>query len=228
MSGSPCYINGKIIGAVSFGYDFSKEPIAGITPIADMLDCLAETNEGKTPIAKGAEHGFNVPWDQSGLHNVSSGELRMTPLVSPVALAGFSPAAEKFLSNQFKDMGMMVTSGTSGGLTSTGLNPAAFSQVKPGSAVAVLLTSGDFTTVATGTATARFGNKVVAFGHPFLSAGSVEFPMATSVVHKVLPSLSTSFRACLACCRGRHFHGRSPLVMRGTCRQSSKMNPLFF
>src|SRR6185295_16370698 len=125
MSGSPCYINGKLIGAVSFGYDFSKEPIAGITPIVDILDSLAETNEGKTPIAKVHDHGFNVPPEQSGLHNVSSGELRMTPLVSPVALAGFSPNAEKFLSTQFKDMGMMVTSGSAGGMNSSGLNPAA-------------------------------------------------------------------------------------------------------
>lgn len=229
MSGSPCYINGKLIGAISFGYDFSKEPIAGITPIVDMLDSLAENNEGKTPIAKGMQsQGFTVPWDQSGLRNVSSGELRMTPLVSPVALAGFSPAAEKFLSNQFKDMGMMVTSGTSGGMNSAGLNRAAFNQVKPGSSIAVLLTSGDFTTVATGTTTARFGNKVLAFGHPFLSAGSIEFPMATSVVHKVLPSLSTSFKLASPIAEVGSFTADRPWSCGGQIGKASKMIPCSF
>lgn len=229
MSGSPCYINGKLIGAVSFGYDFSKEPIAGITPIVDMLDSLAENHTGKTPIAKGIEsRSFAVPYEQSGLHTATSGELKMTPLVSPVALAGFSANAEKFLAGRFKDMGMMVTSGSAGGMASAGLNPAAFSQIKPGSSIAVLLTSGDFTTVATGTATARFGNKVVAFGHPFLSAGSIEFPMATAVVHKVLPSLSTSFKLASPVAEVGSFTADRPWSCGGQVGQAAKMIPCSF
>ncbi len=228
MSGSPCYINGKLIGAVSFGYDFSKEPIAGVTPIVDMLDSLADSSDNaKTPLAK-AEHGFNVPWNQSGLSNVSSGELHMSPLVSPVALAGFSPNAEKFLSSRFKDLGMMVSSGSSGGMNSSGLNPAAYSQIKPGSAVGVVLTSGDFTTVATGTTTARFGNKVVAFGHPFMSAGAIEFPMTTSVVHKVLPSLSVSFKLASPISEVGTFTADRPWACGGTVGKASKMIPCSF
>lgn len=228
MSGSPCYVNGKLIGAVSFGYDFSKEPIAGVTPIVEMLDGLADGGEPKTPIAKATERGFNVPWHQSGLMNTASGDVHMTPLVSPVALAGFSPQAEKFLSNTFKDMGLMVSSGASGGLTSSGLNSAAASQIKPGSAVSVLLTTGDFTTVATGTATARFGNKVLAFGHPFLSAGAIEFPMATAVVHKVLPSLSVSFKIASPTAEVGSFTADRPWSCGGQIGKSSKMIPASF
>lgn len=228
MSGSPCYINGKLIGAVSFGYDFSKEPIAGVTPIVDMLDALADSTDGKTPIAKGMDHGFTVPLSQSGLHNVSSGELKMSPLVSPVALAGFSANAEKFLGNRFKDMGLMVSSGASGGLTTSGINVAASSQIKPGSAVGVLLTSGDFTAVATGTTTARFGNKVVAFGHPFMSAGAIEFPMTTSVIHKVLPSLSVSFKLASPMAEVGTFTADRPWSCGGQIGKASKMIPCTF
>ena len=231
MSGSPCYINGKLIGAISFGYDFSKEPIAGITPIVDMLDALAENNDAKTPIARNIEsRSFTVPFAESGLKTteVSTGELRMTPLVSPVALAGYSSSAEKFLSRTFKDMGMMVTSGASGGLSSAGLNMAASGQVKPGSAVSVLLTSGDFTAVATGTTTARFGNKVLAFGHPFMSAGSIEFPMATSVVHKVLPSLSVSFKLASPVSEVGSFTADRPWACGGQIGKASKMIPCSF
>ncbi len=229
MSGSPCYINGKLIGAISFGYDFSKEPIAGVTPIVDMLDALADSNEGKTPIAKTPDsRGFKVPWAQSGLKEVSTGDVRMTPLVSPVALAGFSPNAEKYLSGLFKDMGMMVSSGASGGLTTSGLNPQAATQIKPGSSISVLLTSGDFTAVATGTTTARFGNKVVAFGHPFMSAGSIECPMATSVVHKVLPSLSVSFKLASPIAEVGTFTADRPWSCGGSIGKASKMIPCSF
>lgn len=193
MSGSPVYINGRLVGAISFGYDFSTEPIAGITPIVDMLDALADSSTQKTPIAKLQERSINIPWNSSGLSNTGSGELKMIPLVSPVALAGFSPRAESFLSKRFGDIGMKVTSGTAGALNSS-LAAGSGSQIKPGSSVSILLSSGDFTSVATGTTTARFGNKVLAFGHPFLAAGSIEFPMATAYVHKVLPSLAVSFK----------------------------------
>src|SRR5262249_60024526 len=64
----------------------------------------------------------------------------------------------------------------------------------PGGSVSILLATGDFNVVATGTATAKFGQKVLAFGHPFLQAGAVDFPMATAYVHDVLPSLYVSFK----------------------------------
>lgn len=228
MSGSPCYINGKLIGAISFGYDFSKEPIAGVTPIVDMLDSLADSNLTKTPIAKSGPIGFNVSPAESGLATVTSGDLKMSPLVSPVALAGYSQNAEKFLGKEFKDMGLLVSSGSSGGLDSRSLNAAAAGQIKPGSACSVLLTSGDFTAVATGTVTARFGNKVLAFGHPFLSAGAVEFPMATATVHKVLPSLSVSFKLASPVSEVGSFTADRPWSCAGQVGKQAQMIPCSF
>ena len=95
--------NGKLIGAVSFGFDFSKEPIAGITPIVDMLDALADTSGGKGAIAHLSAPSWavpNNPQGENGMSTVSSGAPRMVPLMSPVSLTGFSQRAEAFLSKR--------------------------------------------------------------------------------------------------------------------------------
>ena len=192
MSGSPCYINGKLIGAVSFGFDFSKEPICGITPIVDMLDALADTSPKKDSIAHLSAPSWSMTPQQNGMTMTSGGGMHMVPLVAPLSLVGFSPRAEEYLSRKFQDIGLSVTSGSSGGM-----NPSLSSadkKIEPGSAVSVLLANGDFTIAATGTATTRFGDKVIAFGHPFMQGGSIDFPMATAYVHQVMPSLAVSFK----------------------------------
>ena len=197
MSGSPCYINGKLIGAVSFGFDFEKEPIAGITPIVDMLDALTDgvpaSKGASIPISHLSAPSWSIQPSQAGITNTSGGALHMIPLVSPVSLVGFSSRAESFLSDRFKDIGMGVTSGSSGGMDSS-LPGGSAKDLQPGSAVSVLLASGDFSIAATGTATTRFGDKVIAFGHPFMQGGAIDFPMATAYVHQVMPSLAVSFK----------------------------------
>jgi hypothetical protein len=198
MSGSPCYINGKLIGSVSFGFDFQKEPIAGITPIVDMLDALADTNLGGGKKKDNVAHLSAPSWSiasgvgSGGVSMTSGGAPRMVPLMSPVSLCGFSPRAEQFLTKKFESMGLGVTAGASGGMNPT--LSTADKKIEPGSAVSVLLADGDFSIAATGTATARFGDKVLAFGHPFMQGGSIDFPMATAYVHQVMPSLAVSFK----------------------------------
>jgi hypothetical protein len=195
MSGSPCYINGRLIGAVSFGYDFEKEPIAGITPIVDMLDALADPSPTARPsIAHLSAPGWaGPPPSGNGIVPTAGAAPHMVPLMSPVSLTGFSPRAEAFLSEKFKDIGLGVSSGAAGALDPQ-LASVTERDIKPGSAVCVLLATGDFNIAATGTATARFGDKVVAFGHPFMQGGFIDFPMATAYVHQVMPSLSVSFK----------------------------------
>jgi hypothetical protein len=208
MSGSPCYINGKLIGAVSFGFDFSKEPICGITPIVDMLDALADPTPGHPPViarlrttpaypvpkgTDGAGAEMNMGSDMNTV-STAGGGMRMTSLISPISLTGFSPRAEEFLSKRFKDIGLSVSSGSAGAMDPQLITGNGDKDIKPGSAVAVLLASGDFSMAATGTATARFGDKVVAFGHPFMQGGSIDFPMATAFVHQVMPGYNVSFK----------------------------------
>lgn len=209
MSGSPVYIGGKLVGAISYGFDFSTEPIAGVTPIVDMLDALAQDtgnrSSGPDRISK-----IELPTVSPSTMQTSGGVMpttvsgatpHMVPLMAPVSLSGFSSRAEQFLSEKFGEVGLYCSSGGSGGMDeslskTSGVTgkPPSKDALAPGSAVAVMLTTGDFTTAATGTTTASFGGKVLAFGHPFLQAGFVDFPMASAFIHQVMPSLNVSFK----------------------------------
>lgn len=231
MSGSPIYLDGRLAGALSYGFDFSKEPIVGITPVADMLEVLSfddrpgatdhktyknydsSQSSGDVALPTSSGGGFS-PGANFGINSTS----HLIPLMAPVSLAGFSPRAQEFLKDKFKDVGLSVSSGTSGALDSNLSNAVAKSEnnaatnatanvaasvaaaeagtvkLVPGGAVSVMLSTGDFSSSATGTATCIFGNKVIAFGHAFMDAGQVAFPMATAYVHDILPSLSVSFK----------------------------------
>ncbi len=246
MSGSPIYIDNRLAGALSYGFDFSKEPIVGVTPVTDMLESLTfddRPGASDRKISYQRPAYIDAPRELFGgtaavpkAEFASSPTVRMVPLMAPVALAGYSPRAQEFLKDKFRAIGLAVSSGASGGLDA-GLNQSlvkAKSQTKasafknktliaqaegdgqksavsteaevvaaaeagtvklvPGGAVAVMLSTGDFSSSATGTATCIFGNKVVAFGHAFMDAGQVAFPMATAYIHDVLPSLSVSFK----------------------------------
>jgi hypothetical protein len=208
MSGSPVYINNKLIGAISYGFDFSAEPIAGITPIAEMLDALnRQDSERQAPARISSTAPWPMPADAAQsvvcagdtIANRSGSAPHMIPLMAPVSLSGFSPRAEQFLGDKFKEQGLWASSGAGGGMDPS-LAPALHAKASnkeimpPGAAVSVLLTTGDFVTSACGTATTTIGQHVLAFGHPFITGGSVEFPMATAYIHQVLPSLSASFK----------------------------------
>ncbi len=218
MSGSPVYINGKLVGAVSYGFDFSREPIVGLTPITDMLDALtpdkrvddSPSNRGRIgyralpsiATESGVFSGASTTDLNGGITTTSGGGTRMIPLIAPVALSGFSSSAQEYLSEHFKNFGMSVSAGTAGaidesldsaGETSVDKDTAG-TAIKPGGAVSVLLVTGDFSASATGTATTTFGGNVLAFGHPFMQAGPVDFPMATAFIHQVLPNLAVSFK----------------------------------
>lgn len=220
MSGSPIYINGRLIGALSYGFDFSKEPIVGVTPVVDMLDALTFHQEELRKAAPNVSllkrpPYIEAPASELMLPNkvpVAGGTVRLTPLMAPVSLSGFSPRAQNFLKDKFEDIGLAVASGATGGLDPSLIPKMSPQQLErsindendsadhagvkvcPGSSVAVMLTTGSFSSAATGTATAVFGNKVVAFGHAFMEGGSVSLPLATAYILEILPSLSVSFK----------------------------------
>jgi len=247
MSGSPIYIDNRLAGALSYGFDFSKEPIVGVTPVTDMLESLTfddRPGASDRKISYQRPAYIDAPRELFGgtaavpnAEFASSPTVRMVPLMAPVALAGYSPRAQEYLKDKFKEIGLAVSSGASGGIDAglnrslvkaksavtkgpVGKNKILIAQAEgesqrsdsatdaevvaaaeagtvklvPGGAVAVMLSTGDFSSSATGTATCIFGNKVVAFGHAFMDAGQVAFPMATAYIHDVLPSLSVSFK----------------------------------
>ncbi|MBC7997906.1 MAG: hypothetical protein IAF58_08180, partial [Leptolyngbya sp.] len=214
MSGSPVYIDGKLIGAVSYGFDFSREPIVGVTPIVDMLDAMTPDNRKDTspvhissrtlPINSefSSEVNSESHLERAGSFTTTSGGgQKMVPLIAPIALTGFSQRAEEFLGERFKPFGLSVSSGAAGAMDEALAEPTggpgklnSADTIMPGGAVAVLLVTGDLSASATGTATTTFGGNVLAFGHPFMSAGPVDFPMATAHIHQVLPNLAVSFK----------------------------------
>ncbi|HEY9719181.1 MAG TPA: hypothetical protein V6C69_17025 [Trichormus sp.] len=246
MSGSPLYINNRLIGAISYGFDFSMEPIAGVTPIADMLDALSyeeSPNHEVPPNRIGALPSQALPPDAvrsiqaagggGAVTQVSGGAPHLVPLMAPVSLAGFSPRAQEFLSGRMQSQGMWCGSGAGGALDPSlaklhAGTASAKDLVPPGGAISVMLTTGDFNSSACGTATATFGNHVLAFGHPFMSAGTVQFPMATAYIHQVLPNYSVSFKVASPMQVIGSFEADRPWAVSGEIGKTAKMIPVTY
>jgi hypothetical protein len=214
MSGSPVYIDGRLLGAVAFSLgSFSREPIAGITPISEMIEAT-EVSVPRPPAQRAAvplplSHEVMVGALKDGLprarpfaerradvrtvsgSGIDPFALSLRPVATPLGVAGFSGEARELLMEVFSDAGFApVAVGTM-----ASPSPASPSEpLQPGDAVGVSLVSGDLALGATGTVTHVDGDRVYAFGHPLFSLGPVQFPMTRSYVHTVLPSLLSSIK----------------------------------
>jgi len=179
MSGSPVYVNGKLIGAVSYTWGFLKEPIAGITPIEEMLTILP--GPGGPP--RDSEDRFGSLGAPVSPEAEAAGG---RPIATPLSLSGFTPEAIRFLDPWLKERGFIAVPG--GGQEAGG----SCDSLVPGSALAVSLIQGDLSAAAIGTVTYRDGDRVLAFGHPFLSMGWVEFPLTAARIHLIMASTQIS------------------------------------
>lgn len=203
MSGSPIFVNGRLIGALAFGWPFSTEPIAGITPIEEMLTLESRTagKPGDTaPRAQGlAPETWSSLWDApSGqvldllLGSSDASPEPLSPLRVPVAVSGFTgmgaDLADRFLTSH----GLLPVQGGAG----VEVPPATDGPVhlQPGSALGVELVRGDASMAAIGTVTWIDGDRVLAFGHPMLSLGPAAYPMTEARILAVMPRISTSFK----------------------------------
>lgn len=218
MSGSPVYIDGKLLGAVAFGYQFAKDPIAGITPIKEMIEVFEQrqgndkSGDKKTdqprPVSF-SEISFNADSRDykefveslSGKHqmgaqatsSVPGGQVLM-PITTPLAITGVAPEVVARFAPLFQSWGFSPVAGVSGAAAITQLKKANAETLKPGSTIVVPLVRGDYSISAAGTVTYRDGNRIYAFGHPFLSLGVSEFPMHEGEVVTVMSSQATSFK----------------------------------
>jgi hypothetical protein len=215
MSGSPVYVDGKLIGAVSYSIGaFSKEPIAGITPIGEMIDATATasrrttpvqarialpiTNEGLAAAVRAASLRVasfaDRPADVQAIGFPAASGASMGPLLRPIAtpllVSGLNPSAAGLVDSLFRDAGFspMLAGGSSAADDDT------TGPLRPGDPVGVQLLRGDADMGATGTVTHVDGNRVYAFGHPFFNFGPTEFPMTRAHVYATLPSLQSSFK----------------------------------
>ncbi|QQS48628.1 MAG: hypothetical protein IPM66_08395 [Acidobacteriota bacterium] len=211
MSGSPVYIDGKLLGAVAFGYQFAKDPIAGITPIQHMIEVF----ENKQPDEKKdldkprrvsfSEIAFNensrefaefVNGFGAGAQPAAApaGGQVLLPIATPLAITGVPPDVVARFAPIFKSLGFAPVAGVAGATEITDLKQADANTLKPGATIVVPLVRGDYSLAAAGTVTYRDGNRIYAFGHPFLQLGVSDFPMHEGEVVTVMSSSATSFK----------------------------------
>jgi len=200
MSGSPVYVDGRLLGALSSGWAFSKEPIFGITPIAEMLEVLdrpeSERPDGTSgPVGvdpvRAAPRFREFTWSVEG-----AGGAREEPppaprpgaLALPLAAGGLHPDALPLVRDLFAPSGFNVVPG---GRSRDASRPGS---LVPGSPVAVDVLRGDLNFSAIGTVTYVDGDRVLIFGHPFFQSGEVRMPLSTARIVGILPSLATSFK----------------------------------
>ncbi len=214
MSGSPVYIDGRLVGAISYSFPFSKEPICGITPIAQML-AIFEQNQNqklkpKEPRAISFAELASTTWKPNFPKNatVSNSVLAsganssltavvgqsFQPIATPLSFSGFSQDTLNLFAPQLASVGLLPVASVGGAARITSLKEATDKTLLGGTSVSMQLVRGDYSLAASGTVTMRDGDKIYAFGHPFLNLGTADLPMSESHVVTVIPNLNNSFK----------------------------------
>jgi hypothetical protein len=221
MSGSPVYFDGKLAGAIAYSFPFSTEPLAGITPIEQMdaqlrdaapqqrisgsrlsFSDLAASRQGKggydmASVLRGLPAPASAPVGGAAttapqLAAVAGQQLQ--PIATPLAFSGFPQSVVDTFAADFQRLGIMPVVGFAGGGGLGPMSPITENTLRPGSSVTVQLVRGDYQVAASGTVTDRDGERILAFGHPFLSLGATNMPMAESSVVVVVPSVNNSWK----------------------------------
>ncbi len=182
MSGSPVYIDGRLIGAVALSFPFSKEPVAGIRPVEEMLsaDPAPPPRAALRELAPRGDYLF--------------GDARLTEIATPFWASGFTRAALDHFAPQLRAAGLEPVQGVSGGGRPQALPAGARPRLEPGSMISVQLITGDLAAGADGTVTHVDGDRVYAFGHRFVGTGDTELPFARAEVITLLASQNISFK----------------------------------
>lgn len=201
MSGSPVYINDKLIGSIAYGWTYSKEPIAGVQPIVQMLEAfdpklspiksksVVHLKSKFGPMQIGKRHFMDavVSSDPPAINATSdSGPLVLTPVATPLIVNGLGRSATDYLRHVLKPYNITVMEGVGGGSGNTRVD------MEPGAAMGVALMTGDIDATGVGTVTYVEGDKVIGFGHPMFGIGPVEFPLMNASIVDIMPSVMRS------------------------------------
>lgn len=206
MSGSPVYVDGKLIGAVAYSYGtFVKEPIAGITPIGEMMSISEKRKKGpvfspQVPVKKHLtlDELFMLNKDFFLSKAVFHSEGRaLKPLNIPLVFSGFSSYAFERSRSFFSNLGFNPVMSAFSGQSLETISPPDLT-LREGGPVAIQLVSGDLDMSAVGTVTYIDGSKVLAFGHPLYNLGAVDYAMTKAKVITVVPSLMSSFKLAVS------------------------------
>jgi len=197
MSGSPVTIDGKLVGAVAYSWGFTKDAIAGITPIEEMLAIPARDAESPARISARSlvDEDLEALRSPAGLAEFFAGQLHRlvqrspAPLRAsiPLSISGMSPEAILGALPGLPDAGFVPLQ-AGGGST----DPSPSPPLEPGSALGLKLVRGDIEIAASGTVTWVEGDGVLAFGHPLFGLGSIDLPLTGASVQALIPSLRQS------------------------------------
>jgi len=220
MSGSPIEIDGKLLGAVAFAWEFGKDPIAGVTPFEQMVQYVRSGDRRLSAEAAGRDGGLRTSASLRGIgldsylieglgrefgaieasgiaattaDAVSGGGLAgMRPIATPLAASGFSSRTLAFLGERFRPLGMAPMAG--GAAPERVVREEGDRPLVPGAPLSVAMVTGDFDLSGIGTVTHVEGDRVYGFGHPMFGLGPCQFPMMTGYIHTVYPRASVSMK----------------------------------
>ena len=205
MSGSPIYLEEKLVGAVAYAFPWAREAIAGVTPIREMVDVFKERppfsvkpvgSRNAQDLLKPAHTQISAllprsPRGQGGLTLSTAsppvgGQLK--PIGTPLNVSGFAPGAIQYFEEAFRNMGLVPVRG----IGTPNSNHYDATPLEPGSTISVQLVRGDINLSASGTVTHISGKKIYAFGHPFMGMGYTDMPLNSAAVLTIIPHLDTS------------------------------------
>ncbi|HEX4352254.1 MAG TPA: SpoIVB peptidase S55 domain-containing protein, partial [Polyangiales bacterium] len=212
MSGSPIYLNDKLIGAYAYGWTFGKEPIAGVTPIANMMaeidrpidpniwkalgsfpELIAPLRAARPNASARAFADLRNHAARFGNEDAETRYGRPLPAATPLLLSGMGDRAIDLLSHEFEPFGLVPVQAGGGAGAAPKKTPSGERFVDGGS-IGVQLVRGDVNALAVGTVTHVAGRRLVAFGHPMLNAGQVGLATCTTRVIHILSSEMRSFK----------------------------------
>jgi hypothetical protein len=201
MSGSPVYIDGKLVGAVALRLSvFSPDAICGITPIELMLEIKdfdkSTPAAARVPTEPSQRAAVEIPGGVLGQAvaagangGFASQPQLMVPIETPLTFSGFSERTLREFSPLFQQLGMTAVAGGAAGNVKSSTPVAGWQNaLLPGEAVAGVLVSGDMSVTGLGTVTYNDGKRILAFGHPFFNLGPVDIPMSKGEILMVLSS----------------------------------------
>jgi hypothetical protein len=193
MSGSPVYVDGRLMGALSYRIgQFSKEPIAGITPIEQMLEVRDGARQsGAMRVASASRPGLPSAGAASAAQQVSGGGGEVEPIETALVFGGFSQDAVARFGDQFRALGMTPVAGLGGAAPAGTKQPE---PLVPGSAVSAVLVRGDLSISGTCTVTYVDPTQLLACGHPITQYGPVAMPMTKAEVVATLASPLNAFK----------------------------------
>ncbi|MFQ5721186.1 MAG: SpoIVB peptidase S55 domain-containing protein [Candidatus Aminicenantales bacterium] len=201
MSGSPVYIDGRLVGAIAYSFPYAKEAIAGITPIGEMIASSREKEPRSSFTPRQAVKKYlslqelfeiNKEFFESKSSLLAEGQ-SFRPLNIPLVLNGFSSEVLEKAKSFFYRLGFSPVMAGPAGQNVEKITPPQL-KLAEGDPVGVQLISGDLSMAAIGTVTYVDGNKILAFGHPVYNLGSVDYAMTKAKVITIVPSFSTSFK----------------------------------